>query len=43
MIRATWTDYASNIPDRVLIKEASLEEADFKFEDLNMLAKLLSS
>jgi hypothetical protein len=42
VILGSWTNYPCHDPDRALMQELGLEWADFRYEDLIMLANLLS-
>ena len=37
------TNYPTNDPNKALMEKAGLENADFRYEDLDMLAKMLSN
>ena len=39
----SWTNYPTNNLYSTLVKDAGLQNVDFRFEDLDMLSKLLSS
>jgi len=39
----SWTNYPTDDLYRVLMEKASMENVDFRFEDMNALASLLAS
>lgn len=39
----SWTNYPTNNPNKALMEKAGLENADFRYEDLDRLAKMLSN
>ena len=38
----SWTNYPTNDPNKALMEKAGLENADFRYKDLDMLGKMLS-
>jgi hypothetical protein len=39
----SWTNYPVNNPNKALMEKAGLESADFRYEDLDRLGKMLSN
>jgi hypothetical protein len=39
----SWTNYVTNHPYKLMLENAGMKNADFRFEDLNLLGELLSS